>query len=153
MADSLKFIEADTFNCNADLYWRIIAKGKAAIPFLIEKLSDTTPTNIKYRCKKTRLNVGDVAHFALTEIAEFPIFLVTKIQFDVIAQDCWSFYDYLFVNANKNEYQKKVQEWYDKQKLNYKSKKTSRKDQTECQKLFDINTFHRWKGKLKHVFR
>ena len=147
MVDSLKFIKADTFNCNADLYWRIIAKGKAAIPFLIEKLTDTAPTNIKHHCKKTKLNVGEIAHFALTQVAEFPAFLVTKIQFDVFTDGgCWIFYEYLFNNANKAAYRKSVQEWYDKQKVKYKQKRISKKDLSACQKLFGIDTFYRWKG-------
>ena len=147
MVDSLKFIRADTFNCEVDIYWRIIAKGKAVVPFLIEKLTDTTPTNIKYHCKKTKLNVGEVAHFALTQIAEFPAFVVTKIKFDFSNdQGCWSFYDYLFNNAAKSEYKKSVQEWYDKQKGKYKPKRISKKDRSACQKLFGIDTFYRWKG-------
>ena len=147
MVDSLKFIKADTFNCEADLYWRIIAKGKAAVPFLIEKLADTTPTKIKYNCKKTKLNVGEVAHFALTQIAEFPAYVVTKIQFDVfIDGGCWIFYEYLFNNANKAAYGKSVQEGYDKQKVKYKPTRISKKDRSACQKLFGIDTFYRWKG-------
>ena len=146
MVDSLEFIKTDTLNCNADLYWRVIVKGKAAIPFLIEKLSDTTPTNIKFHCKKTRLNVGEVAHFALTQIAEFPIYVITKIQFDVFTdRGCWTFYEYLFNNANKTEYRKSVQEWYDKQKGKYKPKRISKKDRSACQKLFGVNTYYHWK--------
>ena len=147
MVDGLRFIKADTLNCNADLYWRIIAKGKAAIPFLIEKLTDTTPTSIKYHCKKTKLNVGEVAHFALTQIAEFPAFAVTKIQFDFFTNaGCWIFYEYLFNNTNKAVYRKSVQEWYDKQNGKYKPKRISKKDRSPCQILFGIDTFYRWKG-------
>jgi hypothetical protein len=146
MVDSLKFIKADTFNCNADIFWRIIAKDKAAIPFLIEKLTDTTPTTVRFHCKKSKLNVGEVAHFALIQIAEFPAFMVTKIQFDVIDNDCWTFYDeYLFINANKPHYQKCVREWYEKEKLNYRAKQISKKEQTQCQKKFKIDTFLKWK--------
>ena len=147
MVDSLRFINADTLNCKADLYWRIIAKGKVAIPFLIEKLADTTPTNIKYHCKKARLNVAEVAHFALTQIAEFPAYVVTKIQFDIFNNaGCWIFYDYLFNNANKAAYKKSVQDWYAKQKENYRLKRISIKYQTGCQKLFGIKAYYRWKG-------
>jgi hypothetical protein len=41
MVDSLQYLKVDTLDCSADLYWRIIAKGDKAIPFLIEKLTDT----------------------------------------------------------------------------------------------------------------
>jgi hypothetical protein len=149
LVDSLQFIKADTFNCKADIYWRIVAQGKEAIPFLIDKLTDTTQTNIKYHCKKTKLNVGEVAQFALTDIAYFPAFLVTKMQFDVViidetGQGCWSFYDFLFINSNKTRYQKNVREWYDKEKAKYQAEKISKKRQTECQKQFGIDTYYRW---------
>jgi hypothetical protein len=149
MVDSLRFMKADTFNCSADIYWRIIAQGKNAIPFLIDKLTDTTQTNIKYHCKKIRLNVGEVAQFALTDIADFPAFLVTKIQFDLIiidetGQGCWSFYDFLFINSNKPRYQKSVREWYDKEKTKYKAESISYNKQTECQKKYGIDTYYRW---------
>ena len=138
-------MKTDTFNCKADIYWRIVERGKAAIPFLINKLTDTAKTSIKHPCKKETLNAGEVAHFVLTQIADFPTYLVTKIQFDVFSQGCWSFYEYLFNNAAKTHYQKSVRDWYDKEKKHYKAKKISKKNQTECQKLFGIDTFYRWR--------
>ncbi|MEO7486988.1 MAG: hypothetical protein ABIU77_07790, partial [Ferruginibacter sp.] len=118
-------------------------------PLLIDKLTDTTQTNIKYHCKKTNLNVGEVAQFALTEIANFPAFLVTKMQFDYIiidepGQGCWSFYDFLFINSNKPRYQKNVREWYDKEKGKYKAERIEKNKQTECQKLYGVDTYYRW---------
>lgn len=93
------------------------------------------------------MNVGEIAHFTLTPLAEFPAFVVTKIQFDFFTDaGCWIFYEYLFNNANKAEYRKSVQEWYDKQKGKYKLKRISKKDQTGCQKLFGANTYYHWKG-------
>lgn len=149
MVDSLQYLKADTLDCNADLYWRIISKGNKAIPFLIDKLTDTTQTKIKYHCKKTTLNVGEVAQFALAQIADFPAFLVTKIQFDVIIIDetgegCWSFYDFLFINSNKARYQNDVRSWYNKEYLKYKAEKISKKRQTDCQKQYGIDTYYRW---------
>jgi len=149
MVDSLQYLKADTLNCTADLFWRIISKGDKAIPFLIDKLTDTTQTRIKFHCKKTNLNVGEVAQFALTEIASFPAFLVTKLQFDYIIIDengegCWSFYDFLFINSNKPRYQKDVRNWYEKQRSKYKAEKISKKKQTECQKQYGIDTYYRW---------
>jgi hypothetical protein len=150
MVDSLHYLKADTLDCNTGLYWRIISKGEKAIPFLIDKLTDTTQTRVKYHCKKTRLNVGEVAQFALTQIADFPAFLVTKIQFDVILIDdtgegCWSFYDFFFINSNKPRYQKDVRNWYDKEKLKYKAEKISPKKRTACQIQYGISTYYRWK--------
>jgi hypothetical protein len=149
MVDSLRYLTTDTLDCRAGLYWRIIAQGDKAIPFLIDKLTDITPTKIKFHCKKTRLNVGEVAQFALDEIAYFPAFLVTKIQFDLITTDktgqgCWNFYDFLFINANKPRYQRSVWEWYNKEKSRYKVKKIPAKERTECQKQYGIVAYYTW---------
>lgn len=151
MVDSLRYLKVDTLDCRANLFWRIIAKGDKAIPFLIDKLTDTTQTSVRYHCKKSRLNVGEIAQFALTQIADFPAFLVTKIQFDVIIIDetgegCWSFYDFLFYNANKPRYQKDVREWYDKERVKYKATKISNKKQTACQRQYGIGRYYRWTG-------
>jgi hypothetical protein len=90
MVDSLSrvpFLYSDTLDCNANLYWRIVARGEEAIPYLIAKLTDTLPTNIKFHCKKGRLNVGEVSYFAIHEIGYFPMFLVTQMQFDLFEPD------------------------------------------------------------------
>lgn len=150
MVDSLQYLNVDTLDCKADLYWRIISKGDKAIPFLIDKLTDTTQTSVKYHCKKTRLNVGEVAHFTLAQIADFPAFLVTKIQFDLIQIDetgegCWNFYDFLFINANKLRYQNDVRNWYNKEYSKYKAENIPKKKQTACQNQYGIDKFYRWK--------
>ena len=149
MVDSLKDMNSDTLDCSADLYWRIIAKGEDAIPFLIEKLTDTTQTNVKWHCKKTRLNVGEVANFALNAIGEFPAYFITRIQFDLIyidetGQSCWTFYDYFFDNANKPTYQQSVRSWYEKEKGNYKKERITGKRLTDCEKKFGVTAYYRW---------
>ena len=151
IVDSLQYLKADTLDCSADLYWRIIAKGDKAIPFLIEKLTDTTQTKVKYHCKKVRLNVGEIAQFALRQIADFPASYITNMRFDVLYSDetgetCWGFYDYLFINSNKPQYQKSVREWYKKEKSKYKREKIKKEEQSECQKQYGIETYFRWKG-------
>lgn len=139
MADSLQFLKADTLDCTANLYWRIVAQGEKAIPFLIDKLTDTTQLRVRFHCKSTPLNVGEVSHFALLEIADFPAFVVTHIQFDV-----GNFYKYLFANENKPGYQKNVLEWYAREKGNYRIKKIPIKNRTKCQLQFGISNRFEW---------
>lgn len=150
MVDSLQFIKSDTLDCSADLYWRIIAQGKEAIPFLIEKLTDTTQTKIKFHCKKTCLNVGEIAQFALSEIASFPPAAMGVGQFDFFmideqGQSCWSFYDYLFNNSKKEKYKTIVQNWYNKEISNYKCIIIPEKERAQCQKQFGITKYYRWR--------
>jgi hypothetical protein len=150
MVDSLVYLEADTLDCSADLYWRIIAKREKAIPYLIEKLTDTTQTNIRFHCKKTPLNVAEVAQFALTEIADFPAYLVTRMQFDVIVIDesgagCWSFYDFFFINKNKPRYQAAIRKWYAEQRSKYRPVKLPADKKTRCHAQFGITRYYRLK--------
>ncbi|TRZ42162.1 hypothetical protein DMZ48_14105 [Robertkochia solimangrovi] len=141
----LATMETDTLDCSADVYWQIIGKGKSYIPKLIGSLTDTTPTNIYHGCKKEKLNIGELSYFALEEIGDFPAFIVTQIQFDVIQINngwhCWSFYDYLFDNRNKKEYQNKVKAFYEKSQFEFVEYPDS--VITDCMKEYSI------KGKLK----
>lgn len=149
MIDSLSytpFLYSNTLDCKADLYWRIVAKGKEALPYLIENLSNTEPTNIKFHCKKKRLNAGEVSYFAINEIGYFPLMLTTNMQFDVFrldttGQSCWSFYDFFFYDPNKVIYQEKIRKWYQDKQPKYSAKKIENKDLTECQKKYGIKTY------------
>lgn len=140
----LPTMTSDSLDCNADIYWRIIRRGKESIPLLIESLTDTTMTNVYDHCKNGKLNVGEVSYFALEELVEFPAFVVTQIQFDVIDEHgCWSFYDYLFDNANKKEYQKKVREFYASNKYVYV--KFDTQELNDCRKKYKIDGKLKWK--------
>ncbi len=145
MVDSLKYLKADTLDYKADLYWRIVAQGDKAIPFLIDRLTDTLPTNIKLHCKQAKLNVAEVAQFALTEIGYFPAFAITNIQFDVIDNEgCWSFNTFFFMNVNKNRYRDSVRAWYSRERLKYKAVKIPRSKRNECQIKYGIDTYYQW---------
>lgn len=138
----LPSMKSDSLDCNADIYWKIVKRGKTSIPLLIESLTDTTMTNVYDHCKKSRLNVGEVSYFALEELAEFPAFVVTEIQFDFFDENgCWSFFDYFFDNKNKKEYQQKVKDFYTKN--NYVFEKFENQELNECHRK------HKIEGKLK----
>jgi hypothetical protein len=146
MVDSLEFVKQDTLDCNADLYWRIVAQGGKATPFLIDKLNDTTQTNISFHCRQTKLNVGEISYFALRQIGDSPAFVITHIQFaEFNDSGCWTFFEYFFKNANKHIYQQLVKEWFDKNKKKFRVQKISQKKQTNCQKKFRIDTYYSWR--------
>ncbi len=142
LVDSLKFLETDTLDCTADIYWKIIAQKEKAIPYLIDKLTDTTPTKIRYDCKKTPLNISEVSYLALTEIADFPIFDITGYQFDHIDRNgCSGFHLWYFFTDNlghKPEFQKSVRKWWAKNKKKYMWHLAPRKYLTECRKKYGI---------------
>ncbi len=133
----LATMRSGSLNCEADIYWKIVRRGKPSIPLLIESLTDTTMTNVYHNCKQGKLTVGELSYFALAEIADFPAFLVTHIQFDTFDEKgCWSFYGYLFNNRNKNEYQKMVRNFYNTNKYIYT--KYKKQDLTDCRKKYGI---------------
>jgi hypothetical protein len=143
LISQLAEMKTDTLDCSAVVYWKIIRRGKESIPLLIESLTDTTATNFYDRCKNGKLNIGEVSYFALEEIAEFPIFVITHIQFDVTSEGCWSFYDYLYDNKNKLEYQKMVRTFY--QRSEYKFEEFKKSKLTECHKKYGIIGKDKWK--------
>jgi hypothetical protein len=144
LVDSLQYMKSDSLDCSADIYWRTIAQGEKAIPYLIEKLTDTTSTSVKGYCKSTRLNVGDIAWFALNQIG-VPVYVVIQMQFCIVgAGGCWSFYDYLFENANKISIRKKVTKWYAINRTRFRAKKISQRN--ACQLKYDIRKYFRWRS-------
>jgi hypothetical protein len=147
LISQLAFMKTDSLDCSADVFWKIVSKGKAYIPKLIESLTDTTMTNIYHGCKTQKLNIGELSYFALEEIGDFPAFVVTQIQFDVISiqngWSCWSFYDYLFNNKNKVEYQNKVKDFYGKSQFEFVKYQDS--SITDCMRKHSITGRYEWK--------
>lgn len=139
LAGLLRNMKAEKLDCNATAYWEIIREGEKTIPLLLECLTDTRPTGIFNACKNGKLNVGEVCYFALEELADFPAFLVTQTQYDLIENDCWNFYTYLFNDKNKSEYQKKARNFYfANRNTNYQFTKYKKEEMTTCRKVFKI---------------
>lgn len=145
----LAAMKTDTLDCSAEAYWNIVAKGNAYVPDLIELLTDTTPTSIYNGCKNGNLNVGELSWFALEEIGDFPVYVVTRIQFDVIEMkdgwSCWSFYGYLFENSNKPALQEKVRDFYETSQFRFV--RFSGDQLTDCRRLHHITGRYKWKKK------
>jgi hypothetical protein len=139
-------MKAEKLDCSAEAYWKIIRQGEKMIPLLLECLTDSRPTTIYNDCKKGKLNVGEVSYFALEELAEFPAFLITQTQYDLIENDCWNFYTYLFNDKNKSEYQQKARNFYNAyRKTNYHFTKYTNEELTACRKLYKIEGKLLWK--------
>lgn len=138
----LQTMPVNSLNCNATAYWQIIKRGKASIPLLINNLTNTRMTNIYDSCKQDRLNVGKLCCFALQEIVSFPAFAVTQIQFDVIDNGCWNFYDYLFNNNNKREYQQVVLNFY--KNNHFVFTRFGKEDLDDCHQQYQITGKYKW---------
>jgi hypothetical protein len=151
LVDSINLINADSIDCNTAIYWRIVAKGKEAIPFLFDKLMDSAITNVQHPCKMKTLTAGDIAFLALNQIADFPAFVVLKIQFDVFSHNekgklCWSLYDFVFTNASKKYIQQHYKDWWEKEQKSYKEVKLKSDELQDClKKTYGITKHYRWK--------
>ncbi len=66
-----------------EAYQKIVTLGPSAIPFLVDKLTDTTRVDINNTCKQTSLRKGDLAFFLINDIEHIPYYTVTKTQWCV----------------------------------------------------------------------
>src|SRR5262249_20820482 len=106
--------------------------------------SDTVVTNIRWHCKKGKLNVAEIACFALDEIIFFPRAVITKMQFDLIIDGCWTFYDYFFENKNKAGFQKTLKEWYSLNAKKYRPITIPGNKLSTCKLKYNINIYYDW---------
>ena len=111
--DSLRFLNQQPFTCNS-VYWRIVATGKDAIPFLIDRLDDTTHTQISLICKKTNVKLGDICYETLTEIFNIPLFYVTQQQFDFIDQYGCQQGVFTYLDNNRQKFKSQILAYYNK---------------------------------------
>jgi hypothetical protein len=134
--DSLKYIRQNTFDCNS-VTWRIIANKKEAIPYLIDKINDTTITLAKDKCKKTAYRVGDLAYLTLTKILPLPFSTITGFQPAAAKDDCQiEIFEYIEVNREK--FKARVQYYYNTKKDNLKWVPIHSNHLTPCQRKNNV---------------
>jgi hypothetical protein len=135
--DSLQYLNHQPFTCNST-YWRVVAKGKEVIPFLIGKLDDTTSTQISLTCKPTDVKVGDICFEALTEICVIPIFYITHLQFDFFDQNGCQQAVFNYLANNRQKFKAQIRAYYDKYKTDLKLIRYQKSYQNDCKKLNHI---------------
>jgi hypothetical protein len=95
------------------LFWKIVKRGREAVPYLIELLDSTSYSRIRTTCATTNLNIGHLAFLLINHICSFPVFLETHMQFDVILDGCpWGdgFMDYF--DRDPVAFKKLAAPWY-----------------------------------------
>jgi|GEM_PF-1293565 len=126
--DSLKFVrdvpymgrysENDSFNigCGDQLFWDIVKLyDRNAIPLLIEKLDDTTKTELIAPLFGFAYTVGDVAYVALNEIViNIPTFELLGVEFDQNGCGYCSYWKHLNKSyENRKAFKKNVKSWFE----------------------------------------
>jgi hypothetical protein len=132
--DSLRYLKEQPFTCNS-VYWRVVVTGKEAIPFLIEKLDDTTHTQILLTCKKSNVKFGDICYQALTEILNIPLFYVTQQQFDFIDQYGCQQGVLTYLDNNRQKFKSQILDYYNKYKTELKFVRYTKGYKDECKKM------------------
>lgn len=96
-------------------YFEIVSLDTAAIPYLIDKISDTTETSVSVRCGNDlpfNLKTGDIAFQLFKNIVGFlPMYAVTGIQWDLIGCDELCNYIYL-LKSNRLKFQAQLRAYF-----------------------------------------
>ncbi len=110
----MPYICEDNSGCGDALFWRAVKGRQAIIPWLIDKLDDTTCTAVFVPNFGGYYTVADVAYVALQEIvAGIPTFKLLGVKFDQKGCGYCSYYRYLRKNIrNRKRFEKAVRKWY-----------------------------------------
>ena len=132
LVDSLKFITdmpyicRDTVisershGCGDKYFWQVVKQKQEIIPFLLDKLADTTQVNVFVPNFGGYYAVADLAYYALNEIIKgIPTFELLGIKFDEEGCGYCSYWNHLRKDIkNRKEFQASVRNWYSTNKLN-----------------------------------
>ena len=121
LADSLRYVTQIPYmeNCTDPVLWKIISKGKAIVPDLINKMTDTRKLGEAYvPFFAAEYTVADVAFVAMQEIiADIPIFELLGVP---LSEECGycSYWYYVESKKNRKKFQKAVRKWYEENQNN-----------------------------------
>jgi len=128
LVDSLKYVtdmpyicESErpyAIGCGSEIFWKAVQRKEIIIPFLIDKISDSTTTKAYVPNFGGQYAVGDIAYFALAEIIDgIPTFELLRVKFDKHGCGFCSYWNYLRSDIrNRERFEKSVRKWYKKNK-------------------------------------
>ena len=145
--DSLQHLNQQPLACNP-IYWQLVATGKDAIPFLIEKLDDTTYIQTSLTCKATNVKLGDICFEALTEIFNIPLFYVTHQQFDFIDKYGCQQGVFTYLDSNRKKFKSQILAYYEKYKTKLKFIRYDKNYKNDCKKKYKIFGYYNVNSKL-----
>lgn len=130
LVDSLKFVTdmpyicRDTVptelsvGCGDKIFWRTVKQKQNIIPFLLDKLSDTTQTVATVPNFGGQYTVADIAYTALQEIIkDIPTFELIGVKFDERGCGYCAYWNHLQNGLkNRKKFQTNIRNWYNKNK-------------------------------------
>jgi hypothetical protein len=110
-------------DCGDRRIWEIVRGGRKSIPMLLNKISDTTISQIVYHefTDSIRLRVGDIAYIILEQISFIPTYKITDLEFDVMVHCGYQmgFFDYLGSYKSRLKFQKQLKNYFKTTKLKF----------------------------------
>jgi hypothetical protein len=97
-------------------YHRVLLLDTTAIPYLIEKIGDTTNTNIHVPCSPYALKRGDVAFALLNDIIWIPWSAVTGSQWDSFSCDALPDGAWDYLRNQRLRFQKELHDFFGSRK-------------------------------------
>jgi hypothetical protein len=122
-------------------YQEILALDTAAIPYLVNKISDTTETIIRVPCATRYLKAGDVAFALLNDIILIPWHAVTGSQWDSYSCDPLPDGGWAYLDHNRLQFQAQLKAFFASPKGKlwvrvFKDKKLKKAARAELAKRF-----------------
>jgi hypothetical protein len=133
--------ENERFRKKNKYYHELLKLDTLAIPYLIDRISDTTEMSIRIPCSAHFLKLGDVAFAVLNDIITIPWHAVTNGQWDAytcdtLPDDGW---DYLY--NHRRQFQRQLRSFFQSPKgkmwIRIQKKKLSKTERDALLKKID----------------
>jgi hypothetical protein len=91
-------------DCGDEQFWKVVKYGKPAINALVNRLSDTAITNVRFQDADTTLLLrnGDLAYACLRQIVFLPLFEITKNQWHTGLKGIYRYGFFSWLSKYKN---------------------------------------------------
>ena len=93
-------------------YHEILLLDTLAIPYLVDKVGDTTATSIRIPCSTHNLTIGDIAFALLNDIIPIPMHYVTGSQWDVFSCDTLPTGTWDYLHDDRNRFQNELRRFF-----------------------------------------
>ena len=122
-------------------YREILALDTLAIPYLIDRIADTTEANLRVPCAAYNLKVGDIAFALLNDIVLIPWHTVTQLDWDSYSCDSLPDGGWGYLHHERTRFQQQLKAFFKSHKGRiwvqlFKDKKLNKNERAELVKRF-----------------
>ena len=122
-------------------YREVLALDTLAIPYLVDRISDTTEANLRVPCAAYNLKVGDIAFALLNDIVLIPWHTVTALDWDSYSCDSLPDGGWGYLHHERGRFQQQLRAFFKSRKGKiwvqlFKDKKIKDDERAELVKRF-----------------